>query len=241
MKKRTILTFLCLIFSAINLFAEFNNESFTAWSNSIRQFSGMRNISGRVEFHLDLLDPKNKPYHLFYSMRFYSRDLRDYRLDFGAPRMLEGLTILYQYREKLLYVLNIEKGEYALQSFEDGEQIQFNPSTLLIEFLDFLISIDSTPLLKVYPEKSPQDNYIFRIQLSQPEILTLFQKEYPSINIHLDSDDTIKQIVLLNEQTSEKLNILLEDVVINSSDNVIDSYFEIPLKDYNLIEYLGSF
>ena len=241
MRKRTILILLCLFLSAISLFAKFDNESFTAWSNSIRQFSGMRNISGRVEFSLDLIDPKKKPYHLFYSMKFYSRDLRDYRLDFEAPRMLEGLTILYQYREKLLYVLNIEKGEYALQSFEDGEHIQFNPSTLLIEFLDFLISIDSIPLLKVYPEKTAQDNFIFRIQLSQPEILTLFQKEYPSINIHLDNDDKIKKIVLLNEQTSEKLEILLADIAINSSDNVIDSYFEIPLKDYKLIEYLGSF
>lgn len=241
MKKRTILFFFCLILLTISVFAEFDNESFTAWSNSIRQFSGMRNISGSVQFHLDLLDPKNKPYQLFYSMRFYSRDLRDYRLDFEAPRMLEGITVLYQYREKLLYVLNIEKCEYALQSFEDGEEIQFNPTTLLVEFLDFLISIDSIPLLKVYPEKSIQDHYIFRIQLSQPEILTLFQKEYPSINIYLDRDDKIRKVILLNEQTSEKLDIQLEDIAINSSGSVIDSYFDIPLKDYKLIEYLGIF
>jgi hypothetical protein len=154
--------------------------------------------------------------------------------------MLEGITILYQYREQLLYVLNIEEKEYAMQSFEAGEEIQFNPQTLLMEFLDFLISIDSIPLLNVYPEKTAEDHYLFRIQLSPPEMLTLFNKEYPSINIYQDANNEIKKIILLNEQTQEKLAIVLNSLKINVNNDMIDKFFNIPIKQYTLIEYLGT-
>jgi hypothetical protein len=193
-----------------------------------------------VDIQTELLDAENNPYQLFYSMTFYSRDLRDFRIDFQSPMMLEGITILYQYREQLLYVLNIEEKEYAMQSFEAGEEIQFNPQTLLMEFLDFLISIDSIPLLNVYPEKTAEHHYLFRIQLSPPEMLTLFNKEYPSINIYQDANNEIKKIILLNEQTQEKLAIVLNSLKINVNNDMIDKFFNIPIKQYTLIEYLGT-
>ncbi len=154
MKKGIILCLFLMILTQAFLFAGFDDESFAAWSESIRKFSGMKNIQGKVSFQAELLDAENNPYNLFYAMTFFSRDLRDFRIDFESPRMLEGITLLYQYREQLLYVLNIEKKEYAMQSFEAGEEIQFNPTTLLMEFLDFLINIDSIPMLNVYPEKT---------------------------------------------------------------------------------------
>ncbi|MEA1885573.1 MAG: hypothetical protein U9N62_13850 [Thermotogota bacterium] len=240
MKKALCIILAFFLLFGVMAFSAFDDESFAAWSESIRKFSGMKNIQGQVDIHAELLDAKNIPYELFYSMKFYSRDLRDYRLDFESPRMLEGITILYQYREQLLYVLNIEKKEYAMQSFEAGQEIQFNPTTLLMEFLDFLISIDSIPLLNVYPKKTTSGQYIFRIQLSPPEILSLFEKEYPSINIYLDDNNEINKIILINEQTNEQLTIQMLDIKINASTNEIDTFFQIPLQDYSLIEYLGK-
>ena len=239
MKKGIVIFFLLVAFWTI-IFAAFDDESFAAWSESIRKFSGMRNIQGKLEIQANLLDTQNSPYDLFFSMRFFSRDLRDFRVDFHSPRMLEGITILYQHREQLLYVLNIEKKEYALQSFETGEVIQFNPTALLMEFLDFLINIDSIPLLNVYPDKTKDDTDVFRIQLSSPEILLLFQKEYPSINIYLDDNNEISDIVLLNEQTEEQLTIKLIDITINANNEKINDFFNIPIKQYKLIEYIGS-
>src|SRR6056297_2853388 len=240
MKKgiTVVLVFLLLFGGAV--FSEFDDESFAAWSASIRKFSGMKNIQGRVAVQAELLDTNNHPYNLDYGMRFYSRDLRDFRIDFESPRMLEGITILYQYREQLLYVLNIEKKEYAMQSFEAGEEIQFNPTALLMEFLDLLISIDSIPLLNVYPEKDEAGQYVFRIQLSPPEILSLFDREYPSINIYHDANNEIKKIILLNEETQEKLAIELIRLQINTNNEQIDEYFNLPIKQYTLIEYLGT-
>src|SRR6056297_3147945 len=240
MKKgiTVVLVFLLLFGGAV--FSEFDDESFAAWSASIRKFSGMKNIQGRVAVQAELLDTNNHPYELFYAMLFYSRDLRDFRIDFEEPRMLEGITLLYQYREQLLYVLNIDKKEYAMQSFEAGEEIQFNPTTLLMEFLNFLITIDAIPLLNVYPQKTQAGLYMFRIQLSPPEILTLFDKEYPSINIFLDANNEIKKIILLNEQTQEELSIELINLKINADNDAIDRFFNIPIKQYMLIEYLGT-
>ncbi|MFW6263696.1 MAG: hypothetical protein ACOC34_06655, partial [Thermotogota bacterium] len=126
-----------------------------------------------------------------------------------------------------------------MHSFEAGEEIQFNPTTLLMEFLDFLINIDSIPMLNVYPEKTEKGLYVFRIQLSPPEILSLFDKEYPSINIYLDENNEIKKIILLNEQTQEELIIHLLHLKINDSDTNIDRYFHIAIQDYTLIEYIG--
>jgi len=141
MKKRWIgFFFLLFVFGGL-VFAAFDDDSFQAWSESIRKFSGMQNIQGHLVIHANLLE-KNQPYELNYAMDFYSRDLRDFRIDFDSPRMLEGLTILYQYRERLMYVLNIEEKEYATQSFEAGQEAQFNPTDLLMAFLDFLINID---------------------------------------------------------------------------------------------------
>jgi len=240
MKKSVVFLLVLVIFSSFTVFAAFDDESFAAWSESIRKFSGMKNIQGEVDIQAELLDAENNPYTLSYSMGFYSRDLRDFRIDFKSPRMLEGITILYQYREQLLYVLNIEKKEYAMQSFEAGQEIQFNPTSLLMEFLDFLISIDSIPLLNVYPKKTETGHYQFRIQLSPPEILTLFDREYPSINIYHDANNEIKKIILLNEQTQEKLEIEINDLIINADNDVVDKYFNIPIKQYTLIEYLGT-
>jgi hypothetical protein len=240
MKRAIVVLLVLLVLFGTYVFGAFDDESFAAWSESIRKFSGMKNIQGKVNIQAELLDTKNNPYELFYSMKFYSRDLRDYRVDFETPRMLEGITILYQYREQLLYVLNIEKKEYAMQSFEAGQEIQFNPTTLLMEFLDFLISIDSIPLLNVYPKKTEIGQYFFRIQLSPPEILSLFEKEYPSINIYLDKNNEIKKIILINEKTDEQVTIRLLDIQINASTNDIDTFFQIPLQNYSLIEYLGN-
>jgi hypothetical protein len=240
MKRAIVALLVLLVLFGTYVFGAFDDESFAAWSESIRKFSGMKNIQCQVDIQTELLDAENNPYQLFYSMTFYSRDLRDFRIDFQSPMMLEGITILYQYREQLLYVLNIEEKEYAMQSFEAGEEIQFNPQTLLMEFLDFLISIDSIPLLNVYPEKTAEDHYLFRIQLSPPEMLTLFNKEYPSINIYQDANNEIKKIILLNEQTQEKLAIVLNSLKINVNNDMIDKFFNIPIKQYTLIEYLGT-
>ena len=239
--KKGLFVFLILLFLSVTCtYADFDDESFSAWSDSIRKFSGMRNIQGKIEIRSHLVDSNSTPYELFYSMKFYSRDLRDYRIDFEFPDMLKGITVLYQYREKLLYVLNIEKAEYALQSFEAGEEIQFNPTTLLMEFLDFLIAIESISELNVYPRKTETGTYVFRIQLSPPEILLLFQKEYPSINIYLDSNNEIRKIILLNEQTEEELIIMLIDITVNASKEKIDEIFNISINQYTLIEYIGS-
>lgn len=240
MKKVLCIILAFFLLFGVMAFSAFDDESFAAWSESIRKFSGMKNIQGQVDIHAELLDTENIPYELLYIMEFYSRDLRDFRIDFESPRMLEGITILYQYREQLLYVLNIDQKEYAMQSFEAGEEMQFNPTSLLMDFLDFLISIDSIPLLNVYPKKTEAGQYIFRIQLSPPEILSLFNKEYPLINIYLDDNNEIKKIILINEQTKEQMTIEMIDIKINASTNEIDAFFQIPLQDYSLIEYLGK-
>jgi hypothetical protein len=199
----------------------------------------MRNIAGYIDIKMDLIDKTGEWYKNEYAMNFYSRDLKDYRIDFTTPSMLKGITVLYQYREQLLYVLNIEQAEYTLQSFESGEELQFNPTVILMEFLDFLINIDTIPLLNVYPEKDGNDNHVYRILLSQPAILLLFQTEYPAIIIHLDEENNIKQVELLNEETNENLKINLLNMQINLLEENINSYFEIPLNEFKLIEYLG--
>ena len=179
MKKVILLTVVTgLLFLSQTVFPAFDEESFSAWSQSIRQFSGMRNIEGYIDINMHLIDKTGAWYKNQYAMNFYSRDLKDYRIDFTKPTMLEGITVLYQYREQLLYVLNIEGKEYALQSFESGDEMQFNPTVILMEFLEFLINIDTIPLLSVYPEKDPEGNHVFRILLSQADILMIFQKEY---------------------------------------------------------------
>jgi hypothetical protein len=239
MKKGLFCLFLLVLLFSQIAFSEFDDDSFSAWSQSIRKFSGMRNIAGDIDIGMDLIDKSGKWYRNEYAMDFYSRDLKDYRIDFTKPSMLKGITVLYQYREQLLYVLNIEGKEYALQSFENGTEIQFNPTVILMEFLDFLINIDSIPLLNVYPEMDENGNHVFRILLSQPDILILFQKEYPAIIIRLDEDNNINQVELLNENTNENVVIKLIKVQINLPERNINSFFEIPLNEFKLIEYLG--
>jgi len=238
MKKDWICCFFLLLAFGGFVFAAFDDESFQAWSESIRKFSGMQNIQGKLTIQANLLEDKQS-YELFYAMDFYSRDLRDFRIDFDSPRMLEGLTILYQYRERLLYVLNIEEKEYATQNFEAGQETQFNPTDLLMAFLDFLINIDSIELLEVYPEKTEDNTYFFKIILSPPEIIMLFQKEYPSINVYLNRDNQIEKIILINEQTQEKLAIEMLNIKINADNKMLDEYFKIPIEEYDFIKYLG--
>ncbi|HPJ89791.1 MAG TPA: hypothetical protein PLO84_11790, partial [Thermotogota bacterium] len=239
MRKRIILLLILVLLLFQSSFSAFDEESFSAWSQSIRKFSGMRNIAGCIDIGMDLIDKSGNWYKNEYAMDFYSRDLKDYRIDFTKPSMLKGITVLYQYREQLLYVLNIEAEEYALQSFESGSEMQFNPTVILMDFLDFLINIDTIPLLNVYPELDEAGCHVFRILLSQPDILLLFQKEYPAIIIRLNEENSIRQVELLNEDTDEKLVINLIDMQINLPGEKINAFFEIPLNEFKLIEYLG--
>jgi len=242
MRQYALYAIIALIFLFLlsTAFSGFDDESFSVWSESIRKFSGMRNIMGKIRIETKLLDKNGNWYSNHFLFSFYSRDLRDYRIDFDEPEMLKGLTLLYQHREGLLYVINFEKEQYALQRFDGEEGMGFNPTEALINFLDFLLNIDSTPLLQIDPTVDENGLYTFRIQLSQPDILTLFQKEYPMINISLDPSNSINKITLVNEKTGEYLAFDILDSAINKREAYINEYFRVPLQDFTLIEYLGS-
>jgi len=238
MNHKLSLVFLISLILIQPIFA-FDNESFSAWSKAIRDFSGLNNIRAKVSIETKLLDKDGSFFSDEILLEFWSRSLRDYRIDMIKPEFLSGITMLYQYKEDLLYVLNTQTKEYALQRFDLNEDTKFNPADALVSVLDFLINLKSTPLLEIVPKKSPDGAYSFYIEVGAGDFLSFFRKEYPTIIVELNSEQELCSLTLYNSKTNEFLKISILETEINPSEKSIDKYFSFKLGDYQLVEYLG--